>query len=132
MHDVTRRTRRRDHRRVEDDAAPAVLRITCAQSSACRAWTLRRQVADDAIGDAEQLQRLIDEVRAEIVPKAGADARPFPPPVANDQPVSIEVRFDVRDLAECAARQEIVIARKSPSHRRLWNTAQHAALAPGQ
>ena len=50
-----------------------------------RAGTLRRQVAGDAIGDAEQLHRLIDKMRAEIVPEAGANARPFPPPVANDR-----------------------------------------------
>ena len=132
MHHETRRRRRRDHRGVEDDAAPAVLQDHVRPIVGLRAGTLRRQVADDAIGDAEQLQRLIDEVRAEIVPEAGADARPFPPPVANDRPVSIEMRFEVRDLTEDAARQKIRDREKVAVPPPVVEHGQHAALALGQ
>src|SRR5438067_5160496 len=72
-----------------------------------RAGALRRKARLNAIGQTEQLQALIDEVWSEIVPESGPCARLLAPSGADVRPVAIEVRFEMHDLAERAARDEI-------------------------
>ena len=84
---------------MQDDAQPSVLEDHVGPVVDPRPRALRRQARHHPLGQPEQLQRLIDEMRTEIVPESGAHAGPLAPSVPYVRPVAIEVRFEMHDVA---------------------------------
>ncbi len=94
------------------DAKCAVLEHDMGPVLDFGARTLPGEIADDRVGQAEELQRLIDQVRPEIHPQAGAGSGPFAPAVAHGRPISIEMRLEERQNAERPAANDDLRAEK--------------------
>src|SRR5262245_66234600 len=97
-----------------------------------RARTLSGQRRPDAVRQAEEPQGLIDQRRTEVVPQPGAGARALTPAIADEGAVSIEVRLEVRQLAERAARDEIRDGEEVAIPAAILESGEHAAGAPGR
>src|SRR6266545_1140487 len=72
-----------------------------------RPGTLCDEGCENSIGKPEQLQALVDEVWAEIVPEARPCARLLAPSDADLWSIAIEVRLEMRDVAEHRAGDQI-------------------------
>lgn len=62
------------------------------------------------IGQTEELERLVHEMRTEIVPDPAARAGPLPPAVADLRTEPVEVRFEVPDAADAPLRDGLADA----------------------
>src|ERR1700678_2403246 len=75
-------------------------------------WTVKREVplnfeiGVDCFRRAEQLQNLIDEMRAEVVPDTAAGTGLFAPTLARLRAITVIVRFEKSDVAQGAFGNE--------------------------
>src|ERR1700684_1051931 len=76
------------------------------------ARTLQLQVSIYGFRKAKSLQRMIHKMRAQIKQNAAAGARQFAPALARLGTVTVVVRFEMRDFAECATRDNLAHSQK--------------------
>ena len=72
-----------------------------------RTVALQGDVGEHRLGHAEQLQCLVDQVRAQVVPQPGAGLVAFAPAVGHGRPVTVEVRVEFHDFAQRALRDQL-------------------------
>jgi hypothetical protein len=97
-----------------------------------RAVALHRKVREDCIRKAHQFKSLVDEVRAEIVPKAGAGTRHFAPANANVGAIAVVVRFVVRDRSEQTILQNFFRAEEAAVPSAILKDGEELALSFGE
>lgn len=69
---------------------------------AARLGALALQVCADRLRHAEQLQRLVQQMRPQVVPQPGAGDIAFAPAVAHLRAIPVEVRMELHHLAQLA------------------------------
>ena len=121
----------RHHRgRVQDHAQSWIAQQGVEIVVGLAAIALHRDVGGDAQRRAEQLQRLIQQMRREIIPETGAGPAALAPAVAYLQAEAVEMTLELRHLAQCPGcdellqRQEVAVVPTIVEHRQHPSSAR--------
>ena len=107
---------------VEGDAQAVVAHEGMEAVVGGGAVALNGEVEEDGLGRAEELEHLVDQVGAEVVPQSGARACAVAPAVGDLGTKAVHAGFELNRHADGAGGKTWRRARKSASQRRFWNT----------
>ena len=92
-----------DHAAVQDNPTPRVVEDDVRPVVGARSSAQAAEIGGDRVGQAEQLQGLIGQVRAEVEPQSPTGAGVFPPAVARAGAEPVDVGFEMGDLTDESA-----------------------------
>ena len=96
-----------EHRRLQDHAPARVLQHAVRPVLDRGARTQGREVGVHAIGDTEEQERLVDQVRSEVEPDAAPGHRGFPPAVPDGRAEAVDPGLEVDDVPEPAGADQL-------------------------
>src|SRR5580704_6594034 len=109
---------------VAEDCVKVIHRLT--------ARALHLEVRIDRFRWAEQLQRLVYKMRAEIEPNAAAGPGLFPPALARFGSIAVVVRFEMGDLAERTVAKHFAQSEKIRIPAAILKDGEQPPASPGQ
>ena len=112
MHRKARATTGDQHAGVHNDASRAVHQHDVRPIGDFATIALYRQACEHSIGQAEQQQRLIDQMRSQVVPEAAARSGLLAPTYAHLRAEAIDMRLEMLHIAQYTIRHRLLHAQK--------------------